>query len=143
MRTILDVLRLRLEVGLSERRTARSLGVPRSSVQDYLARFRVSGLTWPLAPAVDDAALARAVQLRRAAARGPAPPAGLGHHRVGEETQRRDAASALAGVPERRARGIQLQSVRRPSLALAPPRSIRRCARSIAPVNAPLSTTRG
>ena len=45
MRTILDVLRLRLEVGPSERNTARSLGVPRTTVQDYLARFRVSGLT--------------------------------------------------------------------------------------------------
>ena len=40
MRTILDALRLRLEVGLSERKTARSLGVPRSTVQDYLVRFR-------------------------------------------------------------------------------------------------------
>ena len=61
MRTILDVLRLRLEAGLSERHTARSLGVPRSTVQDYLARFRGSGLTWPLAPEIDAAALERAL----------------------------------------------------------------------------------
>ena len=59
MRTILDVLRLRLEAKLSERHTARSLGVPRSTVQDYLARFRVSGLTWPLAPEIDAGALER------------------------------------------------------------------------------------
>ena len=57
MRTILDVLRLRLDAGLSERHTARSLGVPRTTVQDYLARFRGSGLAWPLAPHLDDAAL--------------------------------------------------------------------------------------
>ena len=44
MRTILDVLRLRFDAGLSERNTARSLGVPRTTVQDYLARFRGSGL---------------------------------------------------------------------------------------------------
>ncbi|MCO4100980.1 MAG: hypothetical protein HEQ38_16620 [Gemmatimonas sp.] len=44
MRMIRDVLRLRLEAGLSERRAARSLGVPRSTVQDYCARFRASGL---------------------------------------------------------------------------------------------------
>ena len=61
MRTILDVLRLRLEVGLSERHTARSLGVPRTTVQDYLARFRRSGLAWPLPPDVDEAALERAL----------------------------------------------------------------------------------
>ena len=61
MRTILDVLRLRLEAGLSERNTARSLGVPRTTVQDYLARFRGSGLTWPLAPGIDEAALERAL----------------------------------------------------------------------------------
>ena len=57
MRTILDVLRLRLDAGLSERHTARSVGVPRTTVQDYLARFRGSGLAWPLAPDVDEAAL--------------------------------------------------------------------------------------
>ena len=48
MRMIREVLRLRLEAGLSERQAARSLGVPRTTVQDYLARFRGSGLTWPL-----------------------------------------------------------------------------------------------
>ncbi len=57
MRMIRDVLRLRLEAGLSERRAARSLGVPRSTVQDYCARFRASGLTWPLATALTDGAL--------------------------------------------------------------------------------------
>jgi len=76
MRTILDVLRLRLETGLSERKTARSLGVPRTTVQEYLARFRVSGLAWPLAPDMDEATLARALfaqQVPLPAARRPLP----------------------------------------------------------------------
>ena len=64
MRMIRDVLRLRLEAGLSERRAARSLGVPRSTVQDYCARFRASGLTWPLATALTDGALEDALFAR-------------------------------------------------------------------------------
>jgi len=76
MRTILDVLRLRLEAKLSERHTARSLGVPRSTVQDYLARFRASGLACPLPPELDAAALERALfagEVRRPAAERAVP----------------------------------------------------------------------
>lgn len=76
MRTILDALRLRLDAGLSERKTARSLGVPRSTVQDYLGRFRASGLVWPLADEMDDAALECALFPRDGglpAARRPLP----------------------------------------------------------------------
>lgn len=61
MRMILDVLRLRLDADLSERQTARSLGVPRTTVHDYLVRFRRSGLSWPLPPALDVVALERAL----------------------------------------------------------------------------------
>lgn len=61
MRKILEVLRVRLDAGLSERVTARSLGVPRSTVHDYVVRFRASGLAWPLAPDVDEAALEHAL----------------------------------------------------------------------------------
>ena len=61
MRTILNALRLRLDTGLSERNTAHSLGVPRITVQGYLARFRTSGLSWPLPPDVDEVALERAL----------------------------------------------------------------------------------
>ena len=61
MRTIRELLRLRLDAGLSERHTARSLGVPRTTVQDYCARVRASGLAWPLAATMDDVALERSV----------------------------------------------------------------------------------
>jgi len=64
MRMIRDVLRLRQEAGLSERHAARSLGVPRSTVQDYCARFHASGLTWPLAAAMTDGALEQALFAR-------------------------------------------------------------------------------
>ena len=78
MRMIRDVLRLRLEAGLSERQAARSLGVPRTTVQDYLARFRASGLAWPLAPHVDETALAAALF-----ARDPTPPVAVVRCRSG------------------------------------------------------------
>ncbi|HEY2849417.1 MAG TPA: IS21 family transposase [Gemmatimonadaceae bacterium] len=71
MRRILDVLRLRLGVEpLSDRRTARSLGVPRTTVRDYVVRFRATGLAWPLVPELDEAALERALF-----ARAVTPPA--------------------------------------------------------------------
>ena len=61
MRTIHEMLRLRFDSGLSERQTARSLGVPRTTVQDYLARFRGSGLSWPLAADIDETTLEQAL----------------------------------------------------------------------------------
>ena len=76
MRTILNALRLRLDTGLRERQTARSLGVPRSTVQDSLVRFRTSGLPWPLPHGVDDGALERALftcDVRLPAAKRPLP----------------------------------------------------------------------
>ena len=71
MRKILDLLRLRLDAKLSERQAARSLGVPRTTVRDYLARFGASGLPWPLPSDLDEAALERALF----APEGPAPAA--------------------------------------------------------------------
>lgn len=47
MRKIREVLRLKLEVGLSARQLAVSLQVGRASVGEYLNRFAASGLTWP------------------------------------------------------------------------------------------------
>lgn len=71
MRMIRDVLRLRFEAGLSERYAARSLGVPRTTVQDYCARLGASGLTWPLAATLTDGALEQAL-FPRAMALAPA-----------------------------------------------------------------------
>jgi transposase len=59
MRKIKDVLRLHFESGLSRRRIARSCGIGRPTVAEYLRRFEQAGLAWPGADELDDAALER------------------------------------------------------------------------------------
>jgi transposase len=54
MRRIRDLLRLRHAQGFSERAIALSLGLGKGTVGDYLARARLAGLSWPLAPELDD-----------------------------------------------------------------------------------------
>ena len=53
MRRVRDVLRLKLDGGLSDRQAGRSLGIPRTTVRDYVLRFQASGLAWPLPAEVD------------------------------------------------------------------------------------------
>lgn len=57
MREVREVLRLHLGAGLAVRTLARQLGLARSTVQDMLGRFGKSGLEWPLADDLSDAAL--------------------------------------------------------------------------------------
>lgn len=57
MRKIRQVLRLALSTGISRRRVAKSLGLSRDVVTDYLTRAAAAGLTWPLPPDLDDAQL--------------------------------------------------------------------------------------
>jgi transposase len=59
-----------LECGWSERATARSCALSRSTVAKYLARARVAGFSWPLPEGLDDEALERRLF--------PAGPAGDG-----------------------------------------------------------------
>ena len=47
MRKIRDALRLHHQ-GLSPGKIATSIGVARSTVQEYLGRSKVAGLSWPL-----------------------------------------------------------------------------------------------
>ncbi|XIA67540.1 hypothetical protein ACFIOY_19150 [Bradyrhizobium sp. TZ2] len=54
MRHIGEVLRLHCSVGMSQRAVARSLGLAQGTVSKYLNRTRRAGLTWPLAPELDD-----------------------------------------------------------------------------------------
>ena len=58
MRKIKELLRLRAE-GCSVRQMADSLGVPRSTVADYVRRLERAGLSWPLADDDEDAVLMR------------------------------------------------------------------------------------
>ena len=57
MRKIKEVLRLHKEMGLSERQIAKSCGISRSTVQEYLHRIQRAGLSWPLSPEFNDAQL--------------------------------------------------------------------------------------
>jgi transposase len=59
MRKIRDVLRMKFEIGLSERAIARSLSLSSGGVNGYLQRARVAGLSWPLPGGLEDAALER------------------------------------------------------------------------------------
>jgi hypothetical protein len=57
LRKIKEVLRLHKEIGLSERQIAKSCGISRSTVKDYLHRVQRAGLSWPLPSDLDDAQL--------------------------------------------------------------------------------------
>jgi transposase len=54
MRKIMEVLRLTYEIGLSIRQVARSCGIGRSTVQDYLTRAQNASLAWPLPDGIDE-----------------------------------------------------------------------------------------
>lgn len=57
MRQIREVLRLKWELGYSDRRTAQACGVSRPAVRSYLRRAAAAGLQWPLAAELEDPAL--------------------------------------------------------------------------------------
>lgn len=59
MRKIKEVLRLSYDRGLSQRKVAHSVKISHTAVQDYLYRFKESGLTWPLPEEMDDGKLER------------------------------------------------------------------------------------
>lgn len=54
MRRIREVLRLKLHLGLSDRQTARSCNLARSTVAEYIKRAQRGGLKWPLGEEWDD-----------------------------------------------------------------------------------------
>jgi transposase len=57
MRKIREVLRLKFEFGLSQRDIAKSCSIGRSTVGEYLIRASAAGLSWPLPPELDEAAI--------------------------------------------------------------------------------------
>lgn len=59
MRKIKEVLRLRWAQGLSQRQIARSCGISRPAVGEYLRRAEQAGLGWPLPEELDEGALER------------------------------------------------------------------------------------
>ena len=59
MRKIKDVLRLCWGQGLSKRQAAKSCGISRPPVVEYLCRAEAAGLRLPLSVELDDGALER------------------------------------------------------------------------------------
>jgi transposase len=57
MRKLKEVLRLRFELELGDRAIGRSCSVSHCTVAEYVRRFILSGLTWPLPSDLDDKAL--------------------------------------------------------------------------------------
>jgi transposase len=57
MRCVREILRLKHACGASDRVIARSTGVARSTVGDYLERAAAAGLGWPVPATLTDAAL--------------------------------------------------------------------------------------
>ncbi len=57
MRKIRDVLRLTLAEQLSRRQVSASLGIPFTTICEYVDRSRQAGLSWPLPEDLDDAGL--------------------------------------------------------------------------------------
>jgi hypothetical protein len=57
MRKTREILRLKWEMGMSQRQIAGSLNLSRSTVSDHLARAELAGLSWPLPEDMTDAAL--------------------------------------------------------------------------------------
>jgi transposase len=59
MRKVREVLRLSYACGASERVIARSVGIGRKAIGEYIRRAAVIGITWPVPAELDDAALER------------------------------------------------------------------------------------
>ena len=57
MRTIIEVLRLKYDAGLSHEKIARACGLSKGVVSKYVSLAQVAGLTWPLPDGTDEAAL--------------------------------------------------------------------------------------
>jgi DNA-binding transcriptional regulator LsrR (DeoR family) len=59
MRMIKEILRLKWDCDLSNRTIARSCGIGRATVSEYLHRAKAAGVSWPLDEQIDDARLER------------------------------------------------------------------------------------
>jgi transposase len=59
MRQVHEVLRLKWDQGLSERKIAQSLGISRPAVAEYVRRAQAAGLSWPLPQTCDEGTLER------------------------------------------------------------------------------------
>ena len=89
MHSIQAILRLRHECGCSQREIARSCGLSSGTVNKLLRQARQAGLSWPLPPELDEAALQERVYGRPAGARPSARREALDFAAVHKELVRR------------------------------------------------------
>ncbi len=139
VRKIREVLRLKAE-GFSDRQIAAAIGSARSTVQECARRARDAGVTWPLPPAMDEAALhAHALQARGAAVAHTAT--GFCLPACGAAPPRRHPIIAVGGVQERSSGRVAVQRFLRavPPLACRPRSWC--CARSTRPATSSSSIT--
>ena len=54
MRKIKEVLRLHFELGMGQRKIARSCAISQGAVHNYLKRAAAAGITWPLPEGWDE-----------------------------------------------------------------------------------------
>jgi transposase len=73
VRKIREILRLRFQLGLSDRKIARSLSVSPTTVGEILRRAREADISWPLPEEVDDEILQGAIYPERANSQRPFP----------------------------------------------------------------------
>jgi len=88
MRKIREVLRLTHELGLSVRQVSEATGVGKTAVNEYVARAKVIGITWPVPPELSDADLERRLFVPPGFHDGPTKPV-PDWARVHEELKRR------------------------------------------------------
>lgn len=74
MRKIREVLRLTHELGLSVRQVSEATGVGKTAVNEYVARAKVIGITWPVPPELSDADLERRLFVPPGFHDGPTKP---------------------------------------------------------------------
>ena len=127
MRKIRDVLRLKHELGRSQREIGVILWISHSTVGSYVRRAREAGVTWPLPDDLDDAGLETALYPPTAPSRVPRPePNWARVHRELARPQGCDASASVAGVPRRAPGRVWVQPVLRPlpRVARAPQRGM-------------------
>ena len=106
MRQVQEVLRLKYVCGQSERRIAGAVGISRYTVAEYLRRASGIGLTWPVPPELDYAALERRLFTPPGSATSEALRPQPDWARIHAELRRRDVTLLLlweeyrAGQPE-------------------------------------------
>jgi len=74
MRKVREVFRLTLGERLTRRQVATALGMPPTTVTDYVARALAAGLSWPLPEGIDDAELEARLFVQAATLQGLTRP---------------------------------------------------------------------